>query len=115
MMFVNRGQVHVTQVGATVGLLASLMWRNNHEVSLTIIGLCTSIVLVQVLPLPIEMLQSLEFRVGQYPGHFLLPMYAVAATMVLSDKALRGWIRQEGPEEADELLDDMQPPEEMQE
>lgn len=102
----NRGQLHILELGATVGLLAALLWRDHRGVSYAILTLCTGLVVVQMGIAPQTAFESAKFRLAKYPFHFLGPMAVMTMTMVAVDALGRRWIRRDGSAEVNELLDD---------
>lgn len=110
-LFANYGEIHIAQVGASLGLLSAFLWRRDRPVSLAVIGLCTGLVATQLLTTPVAVVESLNFRIGNYPAHFLISMYTVATVAVCLEYGVQELRRRDWTIETGWLPDAIRPSE----
>ncbi len=110
-LFANYGEVHIAQVGATLGLLSAFLWRRDRPVSLAVIGLCTGLVATQLLTTPVAVVESLDFRIGKYPAHFLISMYTVAIVALCLEYGVQELLRRDWTVETGWLPEAIRPSE----
>ncbi|MFB6185747.1 MAG: hypothetical protein ABEI86_02625 [Halobacteriaceae archaeon] len=82
-------EIHIIELALTTGIIAALLWNQQHDISITILTIGVLLTLGEYFAEFFWYINNGMYRMGTNPIYFIVPMFASFTVLVILEEKIR--------------------------